>query len=289
VSACARWSRPATRGAWSSWTRRRRPKPLALSARARRGRGHATAATSAVPDVLGPGLDVVFCGSTRARLGRGGRAFRQPAQRLLAPAARGGVHPAPAPAGRAVRGARLRDRADERGAADDARLERPAAWRLRGCGRAARGIALELEPQAIAFVGKEAYRGAFGEAAGPRAAGAPPRRDAAVRVSLRPPRERRRPVGERLRWFAALRSSSSPRRLAARKTSTSVVAARRPCRPTTATGKCCSAGCARSIASRTAPRCRRWNQIANIEPEPGDHEQQHERHPGQRRCRSRRR
>ena len=77
----------------------------------------------------------------------------------------------------------------------DARLGRPAARRLRprrGFERRAR----ELRPRAIAFVGKEAYRGLFGERARARSAAA----DASARPassSCRRPRRRTRPCRTR--------------------------------------------------------------------------------------------
>ena len=52
---------------------------------------------SAVPDVLGPESRVVFCGINPGRCERGrASALREPAERLLAAAARGRLHAAPA-------------------------------------------------------------------------------------------------------------------------------------------------------------------------------------------------
>jgi TDG/mug DNA glycosylase family protein len=67
------------------------------------------------------------------------------------------------------------------------------------------GIALELEPQAIAFVGKEAYRGAFGKRPDH---GLQQRRLAETLLFVLPstsPANAAVPWEERLRWFAALR------------------------------------------------------------------------------------
>ena len=92
-------------------------------------------------------------------------ALREPAQRLLAAAARGGLHAAAAGAGRAV------------GALDDgvgvtnaAHRTTPGSSDLRGAdfaGSAERleRLARDFEPVWLAFVGKEAYRGAFKERA----------------------------------------------------------------------------------------------------------------------------
>jgi TDG/mug DNA glycosylase family protein len=177
-----------------------------LSARARRGRGHATAATSAVPDVLGPGLDVVFCGINPGFVSAAAAAhFANPRNdfwrllhaagftpRLLRPDEQfevldygiGLTNAAP----RTTRGSSDLRRGDFAGAAE--RLE---------------GIALELEPQAIAFVGKEAYRGAFGKRPDH---GLQQRRLAETLLFVLPstsPANAAVPWEERLRWFAALR------------------------------------------------------------------------------------
>nr|MDQ2981629.1 mismatch-specific DNA-glycosylase [Actinomycetota bacterium] len=134
-----------------------------MSARARHGRGAAPAA-SAVPDVLGPGLGVVFCGTNPGFVSAAAAAhFANPRNdfwrllheagftpRLLRPDEQfeapsfgiGLTNAAP----RTTRSSGDLRRADFAGAAE--RLER---------------LALELKPRAIAFVSKEAYRGAFGE------------------------------------------------------------------------------------------------------------------------------
>jgi TDG/mug DNA glycosylase family protein len=67
-------------------------------------------------------------------------------------------------------------------------------------------IATELRPRLIAFVGKEAYRGAFRERP---ELGLQERRLAATRLFVLPstsPANAAVPYAERLRWFAALRS-----------------------------------------------------------------------------------
>src|SRR4051812_7270190 len=135
-----------------------------MSGRARRAGAPPPAAASAVPDVLGPGLEVVFCGINPGRVSDAARAhFANPRNdfwrllqgagftpRLLEPHEQFallefgiGVTNA---ASRTTKGSGDLRRADFAGAA-----ERLAC------------IAAELRPRATAFVGKEAYRGAFGE------------------------------------------------------------------------------------------------------------------------------
>lgn len=68
-------------------------------------------------------------------------------------------------------------------------------------------IAVELRPHAIGFVGKEAYRGAFGERA---ALGAQERRLGDTTLWVLPstsPANAAVPWAERLRWFRAFRES----------------------------------------------------------------------------------
>ena len=98
---------------------------------------------SAIPDVLGPGPRVrLLRDQPRPRLGGGRRALRQPAQRLLAAAARRRLHAAPLRPAGAVRPARARLRRHERRRPHDARLGRPAPRRLRPAApRAARARA----------------------------------------------------------------------------------------------------------------------------------------------------
>jgi TDG/mug DNA glycosylase family protein len=178
----------------------------ALSARARRGRGDATAATSAVPDVLGPGLDVVFCGINPGFVSAAAAAhFANPRNdfwrllhaagftpRVLRPDEQFelieyGIGLTNA-AARTTRGSGDLRRSDFAGAAE--RLER---------------IALELQPHAIAFVGKEAYRGAFGERPDH---GLQERRLGETLLFVLPstsPANAAVSWEERLRWFEALR------------------------------------------------------------------------------------
>ena len=177
-----------------------------MSARARRGRGDATAATSPVPDVLGPGLQVVFCGINPGFVSAAAAAhFANPRNdfwrllhatgftpRLLRPDEQvevleygiGLTNAAP----RTTRGSGDLRRGDFAGAVE--RLER---------------IARELEPRVIAFVGKEAYRGAFGERPDH---GLQERRLGETLLFVVPstsPANAAVPWAERLRWFGALR------------------------------------------------------------------------------------
>lgn len=161
---------------------------------------------SAVPDVLAPGLDVVFCGINPGRWSDAAAAhFANPRNdfwrllhaagftpRLLDPSEQRsllalgiGVTNA---AYRTTAGSGDLRRSDFAGAAE--RLER---------------LAVELRPRVIAFVGKEAYRGALGERPehGLRA-----RRLGDTALFVLPstsPANAAVPWEERLRWFAELR------------------------------------------------------------------------------------
>jgi double-stranded uracil-DNA glycosylase len=176
-----------------------------MSGPARRGPGAAPAA-SEVPDVLGPGLDVVFCGINPGFVSAAAAThFANPRNdfwrllheagftpRLLRPDEQfealhhriGLTNAAP----RTTRGSGDLRRADFAGAAE--RLER---------------LALERKPRAIAFVGKEAYRGTFGER--PQL-GLQERRVGETLFFVLPstsPANAAVPWDERLRWFRELR------------------------------------------------------------------------------------
>jgi TDG/mug DNA glycosylase family protein len=166
---------------------------------------------SAVPDVLGPGLDVIFCGINPGRVSAAAHAhFANPRNdfwrllhdagftpRLLQPAEQfelldhgiGATNAAP----RTTPGSSDLRRADFAGSAE--RLTH---------------IARELRPRAIAFVGKEAFRGAFGT----RAEHGPQERslgDAGVFVlPSTSPANAAVPYAERLRWFRALKEWLEP-------------------------------------------------------------------------------
>jgi len=167
---------------------------------------------SAIPDVLTRHLRVVFCGINPGRVSAAAAAhFANPRNdfwrllhaarftpRLLAPAEQWealtyGVGITNA-AHRTTPGSGDLRRADFAGSAE--RLER---------------LAHELEPAWIAFVGKEAYRGAFGERTdlGPQE-----RRLGGTRLFVLPstsPANAAVPWDERLHWFRELARLSRPR------------------------------------------------------------------------------
>ena len=164
---------------------------------------------SAIPDVLGPDLRVLFCGINPGRVSAAaGAHFANPRNdfwRLLHAAAFTPRLLEPAEQfelltyGIGVTNAALRTtpgsgdlrRVDFAGAAD--RLER---------------IAAELRPRWIAFVGKEAYRGAFNERA---ALGAQERRLGDTQLFVLPstsPANAAVPWEERLYWFRRLAETS---------------------------------------------------------------------------------
>ena len=161
---------------------------------------------SAVPDVLGPGLDVVFCGINPGRVSAAAHAhFANPRNdfwRLLHDA---GFTP------RMLQPAEQFELLDLRiGATNAAARTTPGSSDLRradfaGAGDRLARIARDLRPRAIAFVGKEAYRGAFGE----RAEHGPQERTLGdVGLFVLPstsPANAAVPYAERLRWFGALR------------------------------------------------------------------------------------
>src|SRR4051794_34223037 len=161
---------------------------------------------SAVPDVLAHRLRVVFCGITPARVSAAARAhFANPRNdfwRLLHAA---GFTP------------RLYDPSEQFALLELGIGITNAAYRttagsgdLRAAdfeGSAARleRLAADLRPKAIGFVGKEAYRGAFGERAGH---GLQERRLGGTMLFVLPstsPANAAVPWEERLRWFTALR------------------------------------------------------------------------------------
>jgi len=167
------------------------------------------AAASAVPDVLGPGLEVVFCGINPGFVSAAAAAhFANPrndfwrllhaagfTSRLYEPAEQfdvlneeiGLTNAAP----RTTRGSGDLRRGDFAGAAE--RLER---------------VANELQAKWIAFVGKEAYRGTFNERP---ELGVQERRLGETRLFVLPstsPANAAVPWDERLRWFRELRDNA---------------------------------------------------------------------------------
>jgi TDG/mug DNA glycosylase family protein len=166
-------------------------------------------AESAVPDVLAPGLRCVFCGINPGRVSAAARAhFANPRNdfwRLLHDA---GFTP------------RLYSPPEQvellelgLGLTNAAYRTTPGSGDLRrGDFDAARlsALARDLRPRAIAFVGKEAYRGAFGERPelGPQLRAL---EDTALFVlPSTSPANAAVPYQERLRWFVALRAWLEP-------------------------------------------------------------------------------
>ena len=166
---------------------------------------------SALPDVLAPGLKVVFCGiNPGLRSAAAGHHFanaRNDFWRLLADS---GLTP------------RLLDPSEQ---AEMPRygygLTNAAPRTTRGSGDLRRGdftgarerlerIALELRPRLIAFVGKTAYEGTIGERA---PLGLQERRLGHTRLFVLPstsPANAAVPYAERLRWFRALAAVAQP-------------------------------------------------------------------------------
>jgi TDG/mug DNA glycosylase family protein len=160
--------------------------------------------TSAVPDVLAPGLRCVFCGINPGRVSAAASAhFANPRNdfwRLLHAA---GFTP------------RLYDPSEQFellelgiGVTNAAYRTTPGSGDLRksdfaGSGERLARIALELRPGAIGFVGKEAYRGVFGERP---ELGLQERRLVETALFVLPstsPANAAVPWAERLRWFQA--------------------------------------------------------------------------------------
>ena len=163
--------------------------------------------TAALPDILNPGLDAVFCGiNPGVRSAAAGHHFANPRNdfwRLLADA---GFTP------------RLLQPSEQHTLLGYGYgLTNAAARTTRGSGDLRRGdfagasqrllrIAEELEPGVIAFVGKEAYRGAFDERA---SLGLQERRLADTVLFVVPstsPANAAVRYDERLRWFRELRT-----------------------------------------------------------------------------------
>jgi double-stranded uracil-DNA glycosylase len=163
-------------------------------------------AVSAVPDVLGPNLDVVFCGINPGRVSAAAAAhFANPRNdfwRLLHEA---GFTP------------RLVDPLEQFevlrygiGLTNAAARTTPGSGDLRagdfaGAADRLEQLCLELRPRAIGFVGKEAYRGPFRERP---EHGLQERRLGETALFVLPstsPANAAVPYAERLRWFRTLR------------------------------------------------------------------------------------
>jgi TDG/mug DNA glycosylase family protein len=164
----------------------------------------AAATESAVPDILAPGLRVVFCGINPGRVSAAAHAhFANPRNdfwRLLHAA---GFTP------------RLYDPSEQFallklgiGITNAAARTTPGSGDLRkrdfaGSAERLERIAVELRPRAIGFVGKEAYRGAFTERP---ELGLQERRLGKTALFVLPstsPANAAVPWAERLRWFQA--------------------------------------------------------------------------------------
>ena len=160
---------------------------------------------SDVPDVLAPGLKAIFCGINPGRVSAAANAhFANPRNdfwRLLHAA---GLTPRLSTrASSSSSSATVR--AHERGLPDDAGLRRPPPRDFAGSAERLERIARELQPAWIAFVGKEAYRGAFDERP---ELGLQKRRLGETRLYVLPstsPANAAVPYAERLRWFQAFR------------------------------------------------------------------------------------
>jgi TDG/mug DNA glycosylase family protein len=160
----------------------------------------------AVPDVLAAGLDAVFCGINPGRVSAAAAAhFANPRNdfwRLLHVAGFTSRQLAPSEQHELLRYGY--------GLTNAALRTTPGSSDLRrrdfaGAARRLERIALELRPLAIAFVGKEAYRGSFGERP---EHGLQERRLVDTLLFVLPstsPANAAVPYAERLRWFRELR------------------------------------------------------------------------------------
>jgi TDG/mug DNA glycosylase family protein len=165
---------------------------------------------SPIPDVLAPGLRVLFCGINPGRVSAAAREhFANPRNdfwRLLHAA---GFTP------RLLEPHEQFELLDYRiGVTNAASRTTPGSGDLRktdfaGAAERLEHIARELRPRWVGFVGKEAYRGAFGER--PQL-GEQERRLVRTRLFVLPstsPANAAVPWDERLRWFSELASRAS--------------------------------------------------------------------------------
>ena len=173
------------------------------------GRVAETASSSSVPDVLAPGLRCVFCGINPGRFSDAARAhFANPRNDFWRLLHDGGFTP------------RLYDPLEQfdliplgYGITNAAYRTTPGSGDLRRSdfdGARLAQVARELRPRAIAFVGKEAYRGAFGERPdlGPQV-----RTLGSTALYVLPstsPANAAVPYAERLHWFRALHDWLEP-------------------------------------------------------------------------------
>jgi TDG/mug DNA glycosylase family protein len=163
-------------------------------------------AGSAVPDFLAPGLEVVFCGiNPGVRSAAAGCHFANPRNdfwRLLADSRLTPRRLDPSEQSRMLDyGYGLTNAAHRttKGSGDLRRAD------FAGAAKRLEQIAAELRPRFIAFVGKAAYQGAFGERT---VLGLQERELGATALFVLPstsPANAAVPYAERLRWFRALR------------------------------------------------------------------------------------
>jgi double-stranded uracil-DNA glycosylase len=179
--------------------------------RVKRNRAKSVTTSSAVPDVLAPGLEVVFCGINPGRVSDAAQAHfantRNDFWRLLHEAGFTPRQLAPAEQFELLR--------HGIGVTNAAHRTTPGSSDLRradfaGSAERLQSIALELRPRAIAFVGKEAFRGTYGS----RAEHGPQKRTIDdVGLFVLPstsPANAAVPYGARLEWFRALRAWLEP-------------------------------------------------------------------------------
>ena len=164
-------------------------------------------AVSAVPDVLAPGLDAVFCGINPGRVSAAAAAhFANPRNdfwRLLHDAGFTPRQLAPPEQHELLRFGYGLTNAAFRTTPGSGDLRKPD---FAGAAERLARIAVELKPRAIVFVGKEAYRGPFGERPDH---GLQERRLGDTLLFVLPstsPANAAVPYAERLRWFRALRA-----------------------------------------------------------------------------------
>ncbi len=169
--------------------------PWGGTCRVRRTRPRADATPSDVPDVLAPGLRVVFVGINPGRVSAAAHAhFANPRNdfwRLLYAAH---FTPRLYSPDRAVRAPQRGDRRHERRLPHDARLRRPAPRRLRRRRRAARTHRRRASPRLARLRRQGGVPRHLQRAAGARAPGTNARRHAALRPPLDVARERGRAV-----------------------------------------------------------------------------------------------
>ena len=116
-----------------------------------------------LPDVLAPGLRVVFCGTAAGDGGGADRCtVRRARQSLLVGAARGRSDPSHAAAGRSFASCRARHRPHRRGEARG-RRGTPRWWRRTSTAAAVIEKVERFEPGELAFVGKRAAHEVLGD------------------------------------------------------------------------------------------------------------------------------